>query len=87
MEQTLAHINERYGNLSHYLSSISFPLAAQQKLVDVMIVPESERRKKHARRLSKGIVPHMEAGQIAVGVPGNVPVGEVVDEIIDPHDE
>ncbi|KAI9006469.1 protein-tyrosine phosphatase-like protein [Hyaloraphidium curvatum] len=87
MRHTLSHIRERYGSLSSYLSSISFPLAAQERLASLMVVPEAERGKKHARRTSKGILPVVDKNKIGVGIPGNVGVGEALEEIIDPHED
>jgi len=83
MLHTLEHIRTKYGSLEHYLSSISFPLAAQQKLVHILLAPESERKKKHARRVSRGILPVVGRDTINVGVPGNVKVKEGWFQIVD----
>ena len=82
MIRTLKHIREKYGSLPHYLSSVSFPLHAQETLVSLMI---EDRSVKHKRRMSKGILPRGDG--VGVGVPGNVGVGEVVEEILDPMEE
>lgn len=82
MVETLDYIRTKYGSLEHYLSSISFPLHAQQTLIEIMQVPESERKTKHARRLSKGVLPVVDETKMNVGVPGNVPVGEGGFEIV-----